>query len=282
MLWGTDTGHNVLTLCIDEVFSIEDVLAGCCIAREGNAGCGVVAHVAVDHGLHVNGGSPFFGNLVHSAVEDGAFVHPAVEYGADAAPQLIPCAFGEVFAGVVLHCGFEEADEVLEVFNVKFGVDFHAFFFFHLVDDGFEGVGLGFGFGFHAENHVAVHLDKTAVAVPCEAGIAALFGESIYRGIVHTEVKHGVHHAWHGGTCAGANGNEEGVLRVVEFLAGEGLHVGDCLFNIGFDILHYFVLAILGVFGAHIGSDSKTGRHRHTQFVHFGEVGTFATEEVSH
>ena len=197
MLGCAYAGNHVFALCVDEVFAVEHVFAGSGVAAECHAGSGVFAHVAVYHCLYVNGCTPLFGYLVHAAVEDCAFVHPAVEYGADAAPELFPCAVGEVFAGEVFHGGFEEADEVFKVFDVEFGVEFNAFFFFDLVHYFFEGVDVGLRFGLHAEYYVTVHLYEAAVAVPCKAGVAALFCQRGYGIVVHAEVEHGIHHAGH-------------------------------------------------------------------------------------
>ncbi len=282
LLGSANTGHNVLTLCVDEVFTVEDVFAGGSVARESHAGGRVLAHVAVYHGLHVYSGAPFFGNLVHAAVDDGAFVHPRVEHGADAAPELFPSRVGEVLAGVFLDGTLEEAHEGLEVFNRKFGVEFDAFFFLHLLHDGFEGVDVGLRLGLHAEHHVAVHLHETTVGVPGEAGVAALFSEGSHGGVIHAEVEHGVHHAGHG--CAGtrANRHEQGIGGVVKFFAGEGFDMLDGFLYFLGEALNNFFLAILGVFSADIGGDGEAGRYGHSEKVHLGEVGTLAAEEVSH
>ncbi len=58
--------------------------------------------------------------------------------------------------------------------------------------------------------------------------------------------------------------------------------MGDSLFNVGLYVFDNFILAILGIFCADIGSDSETGRHRHAQLIHFSEVGTFTAEDVTH
>ncbi len=202
LLGCADAGYDVLALSVDEVFTVEDVFAGSSVAAESHARSGVVAHVAVDHGLYVDGRTPLFGDLVHAAVDDGAFVHPAVEHGADAAPELFPCVIGEVFAGVFLYGRLEETDEVLEVFNIELGVELDAFLLLDLVHDFLEGVDVGFLFGLHTEHNVAVHLHEAAVAVPCEAGVAALGCERLNGGVVHAEVEDGVHHAGHRGTRA--------------------------------------------------------------------------------
>ena len=202
LLRSADAGNNVFALSVDEVFAVEDVFTSSGVAAECHTCSGVVAHVAVDHCLYVYGGAPFFGNLVHSAVDDSAFVHPAVEYGAYAAPELFPGVVGEVFAGVFFYSGFEEFYKVFEVFDVKLGIEFDAFGFFYLVHDFFEGVDVGFLFGFHSEHDVAIHLHESAVAVPSEAGVAAFLCERFNCGVVHAEVEHSIHHTGHRGASA--------------------------------------------------------------------------------
>ena len=43
----------------------------------------VVAHVAKDHALDVDGGAPVAGDIVHAAVHDRARVVPGTEHGLD-------------------------------------------------------------------------------------------------------------------------------------------------------------------------------------------------------
>ena len=73
---GADTGHHVLSLGVDQPFSVELVVAGGGVAGERHAGGGGVAHVSEDHGLHVDGGAPVIGNLLNLAVGDGALAVP--------------------------------------------------------------------------------------------------------------------------------------------------------------------------------------------------------------
>ena len=56
--------HHIFALSIDQKFSVELFLAGRRIARERNAGCGGLAHVAENHGLDVDGGAPTLGDVV--------------------------------------------------------------------------------------------------------------------------------------------------------------------------------------------------------------------------
>ena len=86
LLGGAYTGNYVFSLCIDEVLSVKDIFAGSSVTSECYTGSRGISHIAEYHSLHVYGSTPFFGNLVHTTVENGAFVHPAVEYGTDSTP----------------------------------------------------------------------------------------------------------------------------------------------------------------------------------------------------
>ena len=90
-----DTGHHVFALGVDQVFAVELVFAVAGVAGEGHAGGGVVAHVAKDHGLHVDRGAPVIGDLFDAAILHGALAVPAHEDRADAAPQLLLGLLGE-------------------------------------------------------------------------------------------------------------------------------------------------------------------------------------------
>ena len=56
----------------------------------------------------------------------------------------------------------------------------------------------------------------------------------------------------------------------------------DSLLHITFYFIDDVVAAILVVFVADFCCDSETGRHRHSQQVHLGQVRTFAAEQVAH
>ena len=83
-------GDDVLALGVDQEFAVEHLFAGGRIAGEGDAGTGRFAGVAVDHGLHVDRGAPFLGNVVLAAIDDRAVVHPGAEDGADGALRAGP------------------------------------------------------------------------------------------------------------------------------------------------------------------------------------------------
>ena len=169
---GSCAGHNVLSLCIHEKLTVEDVFAGGCIAGEGDACAAIFAHVTEDHGLHVAGGAPVAGNMVQFAVHDGSFVVPTVEDGADGSNKLFVRIFRECFAGFFKNGGFVFSNNILEIFDREFSVELYTEFFFFGFKNFFEGVNLLFVGRFEIKHHVTVHLYEAAVAVPCKTGVS--------------------------------------------------------------------------------------------------------------
>ncbi len=192
-------------MCVDEIFAVEKILSGSCVAAESHAGSGIVAHVAVNHSLYVYGSTPLFGNLVHSAIYDGTLVHPRIEHRAYATPKLFPSRLGEVFACIFLYSCLETLHKLLEVIDIKLVVELHAFLLFHIIHNGLERIYVGLVLRFHAKHHVAVHLYKPAVAVPSKTRIAAFLCHGGHSGIVHTKIEHCVHHTGHRSTGTGTH-----------------------------------------------------------------------------
>ena len=282
LLRGADAGHDVLALSVDQVFAVEDVLTRCGVAREGHAGCGVVAHVAEYHGLHRYGGTPLGGDVVELAVEDGALVHPRAEHGADGAPELIPRVGREVLAGLLLHGLLEALDQLLQVVGGQVGVVLHAALVLQCVDDLLERVVILLRYGLHAEHHVTVHLHEAAVRVPCETGVARALGHGLDGLVVHTEVEDRIHHAGHRGAGARAYRYEQRHLLVAELHAGEALDVLHCALHLGAEHLDDGLLAMSIVLGANLRRDGESRRYGDADEVHLGEVGSLATEQFTH
>ena len=101
-----DACHHVFTLCVHQVFTVEDFLACRRVTREGNAGGAIITHVAEHHRLYVHRRTPFFRDIVHLAVGDRAVVHPRFEHGTHSTPQLVFHILWERFAGFFLHFFF--------------------------------------------------------------------------------------------------------------------------------------------------------------------------------
>ena len=70
----------------------------------------MLAGVAEDHGLDVDRRSPFGGDVILAAINDGAVVHPGTENSADGAFELVPGIGGEFLAGAFL-------DQILEALH---------------------------------------------------------------------------------------------------------------------------------------------------------------------
>ena len=167
-----DAGDDVFALGVDEIFAVEHVFAGGRIAGESDAGGAVVAHVAEDHALDVDGGAPFIGDFVLLAIEDGTFVHPGTEHGADRALELIERVGREFLAGAFVDERFEALDEFVQIGFAEVGVFLDAALVLQAVHHFIERFVFVFVALLHAHDDVAVHLDEAAIGVPGEAAVA--------------------------------------------------------------------------------------------------------------
>ena len=272
---GAHAGDHVLALRIGQELTHQLLFAGGGVAGESNAGAAVVAHVAEGHGLHVDGGAPRAGDVVHTAVHDSAGVVPGAEHGLDGAHQLFLRIGGEVGADLGFVLGLELAGQLLQIPGSEFHVLRDATLGLHLVDE-FLKIFLA---DFH--NHVGIHLDKTTVAVPSPAGVVGFIGDDFYHILVQTQVQDGIHHAGHGGTCTGTNGDQQGVLQIAELLAGDRFYLGDILHDLRLDLV-VDLFSVFIILGAGLGGDRKALRYGHTQIGHFGQIGALATQKLTH
>jgi hypothetical protein len=148
---GANACDNVFALSVWEPFAVKGIFAGCGIARESDAGCGVFAHVAEDHCLDVDGSAPRRRDVFDFAIGDGAFAHPGGEDGANSAPELCSGVLWELFAEHFADFRFVDFDKNAEVAGSEFGVEFVAFLMFDAVEFSFELLANAFAFrGFDA------------------------------------------------------------------------------------------------------------------------------------
>ena len=84
-----------------------------------------------------------------------------------------------------------------------------------------------------------------------------IHGQTLNSLIVQAEVQDGVHHAGHGLTCAGTDGDQQRVLVVAEGLAGELLAALDVLEDVSGDLVVDLaaVCVVLGLSLIHIFKD---------------------------
>ena len=277
-------GDDVLALGVHEELAVEllDAVGG--IAGEGDAGAGLVAGVAVHHGLHVDGRAPVGGDVVLAAVDDRTVIHPRAEDGADGTGELVPWTGGKIVAGALLHEGLETDDELLEVVGGELGVlklGVAVAFLLEATDDGLERLMILVRALLHAKHDVAIHLDEAAVAIPRKTRVGGLFGEGLDGLVVETEVEDGVHHARHGIARAGADGNKQRVDEVAKLHAGLFLDGADTGFDLRLE--RGWVAALAGVVvGADLRGNREARGHGQADAAHLGEVGAFATEEGLH
>ena len=135
----TDAGHHVFALGVEEVFAVEVlVLARGGIAGERHARAAAFAHIAEDHGLHVDRRAQQAADVVERAVLVGARVVPRAEHRVDALPELIHGIGREVFLRVLLVQLFVEVHDLLEHVGVELGVEFLLVLGLHLVEGHFK------------------------------------------------------------------------------------------------------------------------------------------------
>ena len=84
-----DTRDDVLALRVLQVVAVDALVAAGGVAGEGDAGAGVRAEVAEDHGADVDRGAQVAGDALLAAVELGAVGVPRVEDGADGEVHLL-------------------------------------------------------------------------------------------------------------------------------------------------------------------------------------------------
>ena len=270
----TNTGNNVFTLSIYQIFAVVNVFAGSRVTREANAGSAVVAGITEDHGLNVNGCTPVARNVVQFAVSNGAVNHPGAEYGADAGPQLIPGILRNDFAEFLADF-FIFVNQFFQIFGGQIRIGLVAFGFFHIFQSFFIEVQIS------AQNHVGEHLQETTVRVVGKSFGTGSFSQSFNGFIVQTEVQNRVHHARHGNAGAGTYGEQQRVVGIGKFFAHDFFNVS----NGGSDLILQICgigLIVVVIIRTNFCCNRKSGRNGQTDLVHFSQVGTFTAQEITH
>ena len=271
----TDTGYYILALGVDEVLAEQRLLTGGGVAGKGYAGAAGVAAVAECHGLNIDGGAPVVGDLVHAAINIGAGVIPAAEYGLDSLDKLNLGVLGEILALFLLVELLKADHQLLHVLGVQVHIVLYALLFLQLVNDLLEAL-LG-----NLHNNIGEHLDETAIAVVSKAGVVGLLGQALYGFVVQAQIQDGIHHAGHGSAGAGTHGDQQGALHIAKLLANLLFQLLQVYKDVSHDIL--IDLAAIGVvLGAGLGGNGKSGGHGHAGIGHLGQVGTLAAQQLTH
>ena len=220
MLRRADAGDDVLALRVDEILAVEFGHAGRGIAREGDAGRAIIAHIAEDHRLDVDCGAPIRRDLMKPAIGDRALVHPRAEDRADRAPELLLRVLRERLAERALDQRLVIGDDVMPILGLQLRVEIDAAVELLRLDHILEMVMLD------AEHDLAVHLDEAAIAVIGKALVAARLGEALDRLIVEAEIEHRIHHARHRGARARAHRDEQRIGGIAELPSDRLLDLG--------------------------------------------------------
>ncbi len=271
-----DARDHVLALGVDEVLAVQLLGAVERVARERDAGAGVVAHVAEDHAHDVHGGAEVVGDLLAVAVVVGALAEPGGEDGLDREVELLVDVGRELAAGVLADDLLELDDQGLEVLDREIGV----------LGVGAVGVlagleGLVEALGLHVHDDAPEHADEAAIGVPAEALVARELDEAGQGLLVEAEVEDRVHHARHRELRARADRHEQRVLRIAEALAGALLDLlhgaQDVVPEAGRQLLAAGEVVVAG-----LGGDRESRRGRQAGEGHLGQAGALAAEQVLH
>ncbi len=269
-----DAGDDVLALGVDQEVAVGLVLAGRGVAREPDAGAGVVVAVAEHHRLHVDRGAEVVADPLANAVGDRPGAVPAREHGLDRAAELLDRVLREGLARLRLHDLLVGRAQRLQRRGVEVGIARDPGRPLGVLERVLEEGAVD------AEHDPAVHRDEPAVRVVGEALVTGRRGEALHALVVEPEVEDGVHHPGHRELGAGAHADEQRVGGIAEVAAHLLLQLGD----LGGDLPVELLRPAAGQVGAAgVGGDREPARHRQAQHAgHLGEVGTLAAEEVLH
>ena len=239
------------------------------IAGEADAGAGVLAQVAENHGLHVDRGAQPVVDVVDAAIGLGALILPAPEDRVAGLHQLIERVLGKLLVSLFLDQLLVLGDDFLQRIGSEFVIELHALAMLDGVENVFELL------LFNVENHIAKHLNQAAVGVISEAGIIAASGQRFDCLIVEAQVENGVHHAGHGELGAGADRDEEGIFALAEFLPLQLLKPLQGSVHLNIDL---GADGAAHVFAAGFSLDGEPRGNRQTGICHFGQAGTLAAQ----
>ena len=200
---------------------------------------------------------------------------------ADGAPKLLVNILRKTFFRPLFNELLVFFNQFLQIFRREIGIVSHFALLFEFLQNCVERLMVGIVPRLDAHDDIAIHLDKTPVAIVGKPRIAGFFGQSGDSFIVQAEVEDGVHHARHGIARPRADGKKERILGIAEFFAHLLFDRDDRLAHAGIQAIRVSLFIFVKI-GADIGGDSKTGGHRQTDAGHFGQVGALSAEERFH
>ena len=281
-----DARHHVLALRVDQPFPVKPGIAGGRVAREGHPGGRRVAHVAEDHRLNVGGGPPLVRDAFDVPVGHRAPAVPALEHGADAAPQLLDRVVREGPAENFLDPLLVRLAQSLQILRGQVRVLPVIFSFLQIVQKSvqllpdtlallrLDVLGL-----FHDD--VRIHRDEPPVGVVHETLIFRPGDESGDGGRTKTDIEDRLHHAGHRFSRAGPAGHQERIGAAAKLHPDFLLHPLHRLVDFRFQMARELAAA-RKILGTALGRDRKSRRNRNSDVHHLGEVRAFSAEQILH
>src|SRR5262249_17975080 len=150
------------------VLTVKLVHAGRRVASKGDAGRAIRPHIAEHHRLHIDRCSPISRDVMQPTVGHGARVHPRPENRADRTPELLLRFLWKGMSALFGDDVLETGDDSLPILCREIGVEHGAAIELVALKQLLEMVMLD------PEYHLAVHLDKPAIAVKGETLVAAV------------------------------------------------------------------------------------------------------------
>src|SRR5215472_9419766 len=221
----SNASHNIFPLGVDQILTVEDLLASGRVPSESNPGSARVSAVAEDHRLNIHRGSPFVRNPIFAPINDGAIIVPGTENRANRAPELLPWVLRKSLAGALLDQLLKSLHQFFYVVYREFVILLHPGLMFYLLNYRLEGlVVLALPF-LDPHHNVSIHLEKAPIGIPGEARIAAFFRYNFDNFVIHSQVQDRVHHSWHRIARPRAHRDQERVGAISQFLAEGSFHL---------------------------------------------------------
>ena len=272
ILRGADPGDNVLALRVNQIFAVIGALTCGRIARERDARCRRVTHVAEYHRLHVDGSAPVTGDRIDPAVNFRSFRLPRTEHRTDCAPKLVIHVLREGLAPQRLDETQILANEPLPVFSFHVSIKEIALVFLGDLQRFLKRAVI------EPEHDIGVHLNEAPIAVPCEPGITANRGQPLDSRVIDPKIEDGVHHAGHRHASARPDRYQQRIGGIAKPLFGHAFDVCDPGGNFGGELgREPLVLVIIA--RAHGRADCEPRRHRQPDRGHPVEIGSFAAQQ---
>ena len=200
-LRGSDPGHNILALGIDQIFSIENIFAGSRVSRERDTGHRIGSHVSEDHGADIDCCSVghLRGDFELPAVVDSPLSHPGLENGFNGQLQLNHWILRERSIGYLFHEIKVLLADILECLHVEVRIINRSCLLFDPVQNLIKALFVD------SQGDLSKKLDEPAVGIIGKPGISCIPNESLEGRVIQTQVEDRVHHSGHGEGCSGSN-----------------------------------------------------------------------------